>query len=297
MSRYTHQINLSINSLCKFFLLSGLIVHQAAHAIDWQDTSVSWRYGSRFAEPYNSQPISKQIVGITYANGYRYGSNFLGIDLLLSDDKDPSAFGSSAGAREAYVVYRHTIDLGKVRGEDIKWGLMRGLGMTVGFDWNAKEDVGYNSRKRMFVAGPTMMLDVPGFLNISLLGLVESNRPSVSPGAFDPGYPSSRYEFKPHPMLALVWGIPVSERLSFDGYANFIAAKGRDEVGAGTVAETNIDMRLMGDVGSAFGLDRNAFKLGIQYQYWRNKFGNDHNGAAGSGAFARTPMIRAEIHF
>jgi hypothetical protein len=32
---------------------------------------------------------------------------------------------------------------------------------------------------------------------------------------------------------------------------------------------------------------------GFEYQYWKNKFGNDHNGPAGSGAFARTPMIRS----
>ena len=37
--------------------------------------------------------------------------------------------------------------------------------------------------------------------------------------------------------------------------------------------------------------------LGLEYQYWKNKFGNNRSGPAGSGAFAKTPMIRAEYHF
>ena len=39
-----------------------------------------------------------------------------------------------------------------------------------------------------------------------------------------------------------------------------------------------------------------TFKVGFEYQYWKT-IGNDHNGPAGSGAFAWTPMIRAEYHF
>ena len=60
---------------------------------------------------------------------------------------------------------------------------------------------------------------------------------------------------------------------------------------------TNIDMQIMYDVGPHIGIEPKRFKLGLEYQYWRNRFGNDHQGPAGQGAFARTPMIRAECHF
>jgi len=288
----------AVVSLSTSLGMTALAVSSAsALALDWSDTSASWRHGSRFAEPFNNQNIAKNIFGLTHVNGYAYGSNFLSADFLLSDDKDPSRFGSSSGARETYVVYRHTLDLGKVRGNAIKFGLVRGLGLTAGFDWNTKKDSGYNSRKRMFAIGPTLMMDVPGFLDVSLLSLHETNHPSVSPGAFDPGYPASRYRFKTHPMLGLVWGIPLSDKLSYEGYANFIAAKGRDETGAATAAETNIDMQLMVDVSEFVGAGKKAFKLGVQYQYWKNKFGNNASGPPGRGAYARTPMLRAEYHF
>ena len=56
-------------------------------------------------------------------------------------------------------------------------------------------------------------------------------------------------------------------------------------------------MQVMYDASSLLGASKNTARIGLEYQYWRNKFGNDHTGAAGSGAFAKTPMIRAEYHF
>lgn len=278
-------------------LLGLLSPSLPASALDWSDTSVSWRYGTRYAEPFIDRHIRKNVFALTHASGYAYGSNYFNLDVLLSDTSDPSRVGGGSGATEAYALYRHTLSLGKLRGSPVAAGPIRDLGLTAGFDLNTKDDAGYNSRKRMFVLGPTLMADVPGFFDISVLMLWESNRPSVSRGAFDPGYPRSRTYFKPHPMLGLAWGIPLGERWSFAGYANFIAAKGRNEAGGPTVPETNIDMQIMYDMSLLIAAASNTVKAGFQYQYWRNKFGNDHDGPAGSGAFARTPMARIEFHF
>lgn len=269
-------------------LLSG-----AAGAADWSDTYIGWRYGSKFAEPFNTEDISKNIVNFAHVSGYKYGTNFFNADLLLSDDKDPGGAGATSGAQEVYIVYRHTLDLEKVTGASMKFGPIRGAGLTLGFDANTKNDAGYNSRKRMLVFGPTLFVDVPGFLNVSLLVLKESNAPyNTFTSTATP-----RYSYKTHPMLNLAWGIPIgSTGLSFEGFMNWIAAKGTNEFGGPTKPETNIDMQLMYDVSSLWG-SKGKFKLGLEYQYWKNKFGNDHEGPAGDGAFAKTPMIRAEYHF
>jgi nucleoside-specific outer membrane channel protein Tsx len=252
---------------------------QQAHAVDWSDTSIGYRYGTGFAEPFNAQDISKSIINLTYANGYKWGSNFLNVDLLTSDSKD-------SNAQEAYVVYRHTLDIGKVSGMDFKFGPVRGLGLTAGFDWNTKNDPGYASKKQMLVLGPTVMFDVPGFLNASLLLLKESNKPVGL---------SSRYDYKTHPMLNLAWGIGVgSTGLSFEGYMNYIASKGSNEFGGATAPETNIDAALMYDVGTPMGWGKNALRVGVGYQYWRNKFGNPDSVV---GSLAKTPMLRVDSHF
>lgn len=271
-----------------------------AQAADWSDTALTYRQGSKYAEPFNTNDISKNIVGLTHASGYKYGSNFFNVDYLMSDSKDPAAFGSSNGAREVYVVYRNTVDLEKTTGKSFKTTGLRGLGITTGFDFNTKTDAGYNSKKQMLVAGPTAFLDVPaGFLNVSLLQLWETNAPhSTFPGGAD----TPRYRYDPHPMLTAAWGIPFSigsVPLSFEGFANYIVAKGKNEFGGDTAAETNIDMQVMYNITS----DK-TFRVGAEYQYWKNKFGNQTTavtdaatGKAGRGATAKTPMIRVEYHF
>lgn len=266
----------------------------AAQAADWSDTSLSYRYGTKYAEPFNNQDISKNIFNLTSVSGYKYGKNFFSVDFLLSSEADPSSAGAKDGAHEAYAVYRHTLDLGKISGANLAFGPVRGVGATAGFDYNTKTDAGYNSKKRMLVAGPTLMLDVPGFLDVSLLALRESNAPYNTFSHVQ----TPRYTYKTHAMLTAAWGIPFEVAgvpLAFEGYANFIGTKGKNEFGGDTARETNIDMQIMYDMSAAVSAPKNTFKVGVEYQYWKNKFGNpDTNNP---GATAKTPMVRAEYHF
>jgi nucleoside-specific outer membrane channel protein Tsx len=269
-----------------------LALAAGAQAADWSDTSIGFRTGSKFAEPFEGNNIHKNIFDLSHVSGYSYGSNFFNVDFLMSDKNDPAGAGSTNGAQETYIVYRHTLDLDKVLKMPLKFGPVRNFGITAGFDVNAKTDAGYNSKKRMAVLGPTVMVDVPGFLNISLLELWESNAPY---NTFS-GVSTPRYSYKVHPMLTAAWGIPFGPGFSFEGFANFIASKGTNEFGGPTATETNIDAQVMYDLGALAGA-KGKFKLGIEYQYWKNKFGNPASGPAGSGAFAKTTMVRAEYHF
>ncbi len=266
----------------------------AVQAADWSDTSLSYRTGDQYAEPFNSQDIKKNIFNLSHVSGYAYGTNFFSVDFLMSDNKDPGGKGSTNGAQEVYIVYRNTVDLSKVTGSSFAAGPLRGLGVTGGFDVNSKTDAGYNSKKRMLVLGPTFMFDVPGFLNVGLLALWESNAPYNTFTSTS----TPRYSYDVHPMLTGAWAIALSKNvpLTFEGFANIIAPKGKNEFGVQTATETNIDAQLMYDISTLAGT-KGKFKVGFEYQYWKNKFGNDHKGAAGNGAFAKTPMIRAEYHF
>lgn len=137
-------------------------------AAEWSDTALSWRIGNTFAEPFNPLDIRKNIFALTHASGYKYGSNYFNVDLLQSDGDDPGALNQRSGAQEAYVLYRHTLDIGKLRGTDLAFGPVTGVGATIGFDWNTRNDVGYNSRKRMLVAGPPLMWKAPGFVHTAI---------------------------------------------------------------------------------------------------------------------------------
>jgi nucleoside-specific outer membrane channel protein Tsx len=261
---------------------AAAMVAGSASAADWSDTSIGFRFGNKFAEPFGPNDIHKKIINLTNVSGFKYGTSFFNVDLLESDAKD-------SDAQEAYVVYRFTADLEKMTGSKWAWGPIRGTGITAGFDWNTKNDPGYGSKKRMLVFGPTFSMDVPGFLNLGVYLLDESNKPVGI---------TSRYTYKTHAMLGASWGIPIgSSGFSFEGYANWIASKGKDEFGGPTATETNIDAQVMYDVGAMTGMGKGKLKAGFEYQYWRNKFGNPYKGPAGPGAFAKTPMLRVEYHF
>ena len=77
-----------------------LVASVASQAADWSDTSLGYRFGNKYAEPFNTSDIKKNIFNLTHASGYKYGSNFFNVDLLMSNEKDPSAFGSTDGAQE-----------------------------------------------------------------------------------------------------------------------------------------------------------------------------------------------------
>ena len=259
-----------------------------ANAADWSDTYIGYRYGTSFAEPYEGNSISKNIFNLSGVSGYSYGTNFFNVDMLMSNSNDPSAVGATSGAQETYVVYRNTVDWSKISGASMKMGILRDAGATFGFDYNTKTDAGYNSKKRMLVAGPTLMFDVPGFLNVSVLALQESNAPYNGFSHVS----TPRYTYKVHPELDVVWGVPftLGVPLLFKGYGDIIASKGLDEFGNQTATETHIDMEVMYSITK-------SFSAGVEYEYWKNKFGNNASGPAGSGAFAKTPMVRVEYHF
>ena len=274
---------------------AGLAFTPMVQAADWSDTALSFRYGTSFAEPYDNDAngkrvdIKKAILALTSVTGFKYGTTFINIDFLQSDSHDPGGgVAGHPGAQEVYGVFRGTLDIGKISGAKLAMGPIRGYGVTTGIDVNTKND-GYASKKRMFVIGPTIMFDVPGFLNVSALLFDESNAPDAI---------ASRYHYKNHGALEVDWGIGILDLpLSFNGYALFIAAKGKDEFGTQTAPETHLDADLMLDAGSLVGLSKKTWLVGVEYEYWRNKFGNSAKGFAGEGATASTPMIRLEYHF
>lgn len=265
----------------------------ATHAAIWSSTSVGARFGSDFAEPYKGDDITKQIFNLTHASGDKYGSNFFNVDLLQSNDEKYGGIGANKddkGTQEAYIVLRRYMDAGAVLQQDFKVpGMIKGVGVTGGLDWNTKNDA-YGSKKRMWVLGPTVQFDVPaGFLDLSVFAFWESN---------DPTGLSKRYSYDTHPAVQLTWGLPIAQsNFSFEGFALWIDQKGKDEFGGNTKAETNIDAMLMYNFAPAIGLKDKKARVGFEYQYWKNKFGNNEKGAAGAGATASTPMIRLDYQF
>lgn len=256
-------------------------------AAAWSDNFIGYRYEPASREPRNRREIEKDIVQLTHVSTYRYGSNFLNLDHFHSDGND-RAKGSTTGAEEDYLTYRHQVEWGKVTGIPVKLGPLRDLAATVGFDLNQKNNA-VGPRKRLFVAGPTLKFDVPGFLDVGLWYSREANHNSLGTAHQD-------VVFDPAWMIGAAWGIPfplAGTAGKFQGFLNIIGPKGKDYNGRETAREVLLRTSVMVDAGWSLGLSKNTLWAGVGYEFWENKFGNQPV----TGTRVNSPLAQLEWHF
>jgi hypothetical protein len=304
MKQSTHCVKSALSTI---LVATAAIVGNSALAADWSDTYIGYRYGTDYREPFNPNDIHKNILSLTHASGYKYGSNFFNVDMLHSDSKD-LANGGGGGANEVYVVYRTTLSGSAVLGKPLKyWGVIRDIGLTAGFDFNAKDDQ-FSARVRKTALGPKISFDVPGFWDVAVVWRTEHNHNwfATGSGFGGAGCVSSStsvcnpdVHFKDTVALESAWLIPFGQLgipAKFQGFLNYIGEKGKDGVGAQTKPETLLEVALMFDLGSLAGYKDTVF-AGVGYQYWRNKFGNDSSQDPTGGSTARVPQLELEWHF
>ncbi len=231
------------------------VVAQPAQAAEWSDNAIRYWVGTSFKEPgvgangTDGTDIAKNVFSFTHASGYKYGGNFLNVDVLLSSSVD-NANNSNAGAAEIYAVYRTDLSFNRISGSKMfSFGPVRDVLLIAGADLSAK-NTAFAAHVMKPVAGLALSFDVPGFLNIGALAEKEWNN-------------------------------------------NGIVGKG---FGNPTKTEVLLHPKLMGDVGALWGNPKSGFKLGVGFEYWLNKFGNDKNNPFAPGSEAKTPFLEAQVH-
>jgi nucleoside-specific outer membrane channel protein Tsx len=260
-------------------------------AADWSDTLIGYRTGSQFREPGIDGTLHKDILQLSHVSGWAYGTNFLNVDMLMSDKGDPAANGKS-GANEVYVVYRTALSLGKVSGKDLGFGPVRDVSFTAGFDFNAKDNA-FASKKRFLVFGPTLNFKMnSGFLDLGIWASHEQNYNGIVGKSVD---------FKTTFLVSAAWGIPFQMGgvgAEFKGYANYVGAKGKDGFGADTKPETLANLSLLVDISPVFGATKKVY-AGVGFEYWNNKFGGQNNEGPAPATNRRVtaPMAQLQIHF
>jgi hypothetical protein len=290
--------------LLSLFALTAALAAPSARALDWSDTAFSYRYGSNFKEPGvgtgQGTDIAKNILALTHVDGWKYGGNFLNIDMLISAGGVglDTARNSTDGATEVYAVYRTHLSLNKVTGgKTFEFGPIRDIRLETGIDLSTK-NTAFAPHKIMPVLGPTFELAVPGFWTVSVFAEKEWNNngiAAVQPDGSVTFAHGGNVSFNVTPMFATAWGIPLfGLPLSFEGFGSVNLPKGKDGFNRETKTELLFHPKVMWDVGSAWNSPKSGYKLGVGWEYWVNKFGNDHN--AVPGALASTPFIEAAIH-
>ena len=258
-----------------------------AVALEWMNNSVGFRYGQQFTNPNNPDAFSKRIYSVTHASGYQYGSNFLNLDVFLSDSRDPRK-GTDHGGSEVYAGYRHQLYASRVFDTPLGTGLIKDYALTLGFDANRNNNFA-SAKKRALVLGPTLKFNTVGVLDLSLMYYKERNHSGI------PGAKESDHTFDDTYLLNLTWMRPFeigSHAAKFQGFINHVGNKGEDFHGRDTAAETLMRSALMVAVRPGKRVTPNLY-LGVGYEYWHNKFGVD----GGRGSRTSTPTLNMEVTF
>ncbi|MBI2312652.1 MAG: hypothetical protein HYU77_09135 [Betaproteobacteria bacterium] len=257
---------------------TGLLATQGASSAEWSDTEIQYVRGTKFREPFNpfnptdgkigatnSTDVTKSIVTLQHASGYKYGRNFFFVDMLVSENNDPSGGGSNG---EVYGEYYHSLSLSKTTGAKLDWGFIRDLNLTAGINFGAKSN---GANPRVLLLGPTVDFNVPGFifLNVDVLAYRDTGR-------FGGVRTTDKTTWQITPVWLSKFNIGPTKWV-FTGHIDWIGKRCFEGPGGCTgraSVETLAQPELKLDVGNFFGKPDTVY-AGIEYQYWRNKFGFD----------------------
>ena len=173
---------------------------------------------------------------------------------------------------------------------------MNDVGIVAGFNVSSKNTT-FAPAVRKFVLGPRLSFDVKGgFWDLDFLYFKENNHCGTCT------FPGQTLDvsFKGAYELATAWSVPFGESgFKFDGRAAYLGKKGNNGNNTPTSPETYFEGRLMYDIMGAIANKKNTLYLGVGYQYWNNKFGNNATppGIVASGIKTNAPMLVAEFHF
>ncbi|GAA0566106.1 outer membrane protein OmpK [Halomonas salifodinae] len=226
---------------------STLLLSQAASAALYSTTKVEalygWDYEAQAGAGFTIDTEEHAILTVVNATGWTHGDSFFFVDFTNLDQ----------GAQDEQ-------DRGSAHAE---WSLRGNLGSLTGLDLSAgplsdvyaigQLDLDRNSatRKTTHLAGLSFDFDVPGFSFVKLHTMYRNDESAAARGS------SEQY--------TLVWNAPFtigSADFTFEGFLDYITEEGDLE------AQLLTQPQLVWHATPNFG-------IGLEYQYWENKFGLD----------------------
>lgn len=267
----------------------------------FSDTQVGYRYQSYAASPGNqvlqsdgsfrSRFAPKQILNISHADAWEYGTNFLSVDVLKAGSQLPAGTTNGPGGSiifepygytDVFGVYRGTLSLNAITGTKsfAVPGIIKDVSLSYGTNFGATNDA-FGSKTRAILGGLNFSADVPaGFLNLSIHAYKEWNRNGFNL------QPDRDQSFNTVPEIEITYNYPLTFTglpLALVGFESIILPKGRgisSNLGAYAfnpsrgiefLSRTNLVL----DLGKLLYDQPNKVDVFIGFQYWLNKFGNN----------------------
>jgi hypothetical protein len=261
-------------------LFSALLLSASAHAADFSNNYLGYRYAPTQSEPGVSDKVSKNVLTFTHVSGDKLGLNFFTIDLLKSNSADP-ARGGGGGAQEWYGFYQRDFSLKALTDNTTGYGFIKDIKLVARGDAGTKNTAFAPSPRKLRLGVSAAMPLSAGFWDIGIQAYKESNHNGIAGKAV---------RFDVAPALVTAWAVPVGGIATFGGFVDVIGPKGKDGFGVETKTEVLARAKLMFNLFGTSGLS-----AGVGIEYWNNKFGNDNsNAAVKNSASATTGLLLLE---
>lgn len=216
----------------------------------WQNSSVTYLNGHDF----RVQPGQQQTLTFEHANGWKYGDTFLFVDITTFNGTNDPANGSLVW----YGEFAPRLSLGKLWGDALAAGPVRDVLLASAYEFG-------EGPAEAWLLGPGFDLAVPGF-DWFQLNLYRRHTRHGRDG-------DGLWQITP----IWAWTVPVGRSdLLIDGFVDWVA--GDD----GAVhSHLHFNPQLKYDLGKAAGWGEKTVYVGVEYDYWKNKFGIDDDGPVG----------------
>lgn len=232
---------------------------QSAYAANWSVTEVQYQHGNLDAPGFaGGGDAATNIITFQHASGWKYGDNFFFID-YIADSKEDGVNDS-----DFYGEWYSNFSLSKITGNDIGIGPISDVGIVLGVNAGADPNV------RKYLPGIRLSWDVPGFafLNTDFTAYIDDSGGVASGGA-----PSETDSF----MVDINWSLPfqiAGQKFSIVGHVEYIGER-ENEFGEDVSWWILAQPQFRYDLGYALWDAPNEIFVGIEWQIWINKLGDE----------------------
>ncbi|MES2014167.1 MAG: nucleoside-binding protein [Pseudomonadota bacterium] len=245
-----------IISLCVPLLI---VINAPAQAAEWSTTELQYQYGHLVAPQFAGGASSDtNIFTLQHASGWGFGDVFFFVDSLHDHHTDGINDHDLYG--ELYVNF----SLGKLLAKPVALGAIKDVGLIAGL--NAAKD----AKVRKYLPGVRLSWDVPGFafLNTDFMAYLDDNA-----GVAHGGAPKESDSY----LIDINWAHPftiASQAFSIEGHVEYAGSR-HNEFGAPVSDWLLAQPQFRWDAGKSMTGKANQLYLGVEYQYWRNKLGDN----------------------
>lgn len=250
---------------------SSLLATLPAFAGDlllWQTNSLTYLYGKDF----KVNPQIQQTMTFEHADKWKYGDNFLFIDKIFYNGQADHNKGSNT----YYGEFSPRLSLGKIFDRPLTLGPIKDVLLAMTYESGEGDNEAY-------LIGPGFDLAIPGF-NYFTLNFYQRNTEGSRPG-------DGVWQITP----AFSYTIPAGRSdILIDGYMDWVVDN--DETRRGTYhANLHLNPQVKYDLGKALNIGAKQLYVGVEYSYWKDKYGIDSRGNLDSNQSVTSALVK--VHF